>query len=458
MGIRRYAPLLLAAVVGSACTEQEQPDGVTGPAFKPPPPPNSATCDPNSLNSLISGYFPGNTSAAIKSIKDDMIDATTDPAKRAAAFEILEEIGKLSRNAEVTTDPEAGSDLTQGIIKCGGFGAAAFEPDFPTDPIYNFAPALTHASGGAFYVRGGNSEGTNTVVAALIESEDTEVLSGIAPVPNSTWASILAGNTGSEGRVLIYGYPVRDQSGVILDPLVFEWVTMPPAADFSPGAIVAICDGNPSTTAMVHETNVGVLAYVVGDPICTSPISVVMRESGWGPRALAARLARVLTPPALHAAVVATTGAGGTVTKAKSKFTIEGVETVQLNFDPSLPRNIFTSEMPVPVRVRATTVVDGVVEGVNGTCVYLTGENNNGTNTALDGNHDCDNEPPGAVSAITKSLPGGDAGYATFDLTVTKVGVLHITASSTDALGNTGVIGRDGQEFIPDVERTNIKP
>ena len=463
MGIRRFAPLLLAVVVASACNEQDQPDGVTGPQFKPAPPPNSSACDPNSLNSLISGYFPGGSTSAIKSLKDAMLAATTGSGKRDAGFAILDSIGALSRNPAFVVDPVAGSALTKGIIKCS-FAAGDFAPSFPLDPIYDFAPALSQATGGAFYVRGGSAGGTDTVVGALITAggTDTTVLSGIAPPPGQpqpTWAQILAVNSGSEGRVLIYGYPVDD------DPLVYEWATIPPAAEFSPGATVAVCDDNVATTAMVHETSVGVLAYSSGNPICGTKISLVLRESGWGPRALAARLARVvvssLTPPNLQAAVLPRSGSGGTITTVKSKFSTKPVVTVTLEFDPAPPRTMFIRQMPYIVRVRATTLVDGVKTGVNGTCVYLTGANNNGTNTALDGNHECENEPTGGVSAITESIEvGGNvtAGYAEFGLIATKTGALIITSSSTDESGTTGVVDRDGQTFVTDVERTNIKP
>jgi hypothetical protein len=471
MGTRRIAPLLLAVVVASACNEQEQPDGVTGPQFKPGPPPSASACDPGSLNSLINGYFPGGTSSDVKALKDAMIAATAGADKRDNGFQILDAIGSISRNPDYSLDPVAGSELTKGIIKCM-FDAITFSPTFPSNAIYNFAPALSHASGGAFYVRGGTSAGTDTVVGALIAPGDITVLSGVAPplasLPDAqpTWADILDGNTGSEGRVLIYGYPVRDTEGAMLDPLVYEWATIPPAAEFSPGAIVAVCDGNTATTAMVHETSVGVLAYSTGNAICGTEISMVLRESGWGPRELAARLARVLvsslTPPSLQAAVAARSGSGGTVTTVKSKFSTKPVETVTLSFDPAPPKTMFVRQMPYSVRVRATTPVDGVTTGVNGTCIYLVGSNNNGQNTALAGNHECDNEPPGAVSAITKSIEVGTnviAGYAEFALSVTKTGGLNITGTSTDATGKTGVVDRDGQTFIiTPIVKSNIKP
>ena len=67
MGIRRYAPLLLSVVAATACGEQEQSVGVTGLEFAKPQPP-SAACDANSLNSLISGYFPGSSGKPIKTL------------------------------------------------------------------------------------------------------------------------------------------------------------------------------------------------------------------------------------------------------------------------------------------------------------------------------------------------------------------------------------------------------
>ena len=473
MGIRKLAPLLIAGVLVSACSEEQQTESVTGPLSAARPTDPSA-CDPNSLNSLITGYFPGNTSTPIKSLKDAMIAATTGAAKRDEGFEILDSIGSLSRNQSYTVDPADGSALAQGVIKCM-FDAGQFSPDFPTDPIYDFAPALTPATGGAFYVRGGTSGGVDTVVGALITplggGQDITVLSGVAPpppaelgAPQLTWAQILAdSNPGSEGRVLLYGYPVSEPA----DPLEYEWATIPPAAVFSPGAIVAVCDDNTALDAMVHESNVGMLQYSSGNPICGSSISVVLKETGWGPRALAARLARVLvsslTPSTLQAAVVVgfKGGSGGTVTTVKSTFKTEQVDTITLEFLTALPKTIYISKMPYPVRVRATAVVDGEETGVNGTCVYLTGANNNGNFLELSGNHECDDEPPGSASVITKSIKIGNdvvAGYADFGLTVSKTGGLTVTATSTDADGTTGVVDRDGQVFIEDFVRTNVKP
>ncbi|CAN5717970.1 hypothetical protein BH24GEM1_BH24GEM1_07440 [soil metagenome] len=461
MGVRRLTPVLLMVAAIGACAEQDQSEDVTGPQFAPPIR-NATACVPNSLNSLISGYFPGSSSSYIKSLSQAMLSATTDAGKRDKGFEILDSIGSVSRKQ--TVDAVAGSDLTKGVIKCM-FNAAAFSPSFPSDPIYDFAPALSHPSGGAFYVRGGTTGGTETVVGASITSSphDTTVLSGVAPPSGSTWTSILATNTGSEGRVLLYGYRVG-----ATDPLVYEWATIPPAATFSPGAIVAVCDDNTATTTMVHETNVGVLEYSPVNAICGATISTALREAGPSPRPLAARLARVLvsamTPTSLHAAAVLATksGTGGTVTTVKSKFSTKPVEKVTLKFTVPPSKTMYLGNTYL-VEVRATAVVDGVSQGVNGTCVYLTGTNNNGQNTALTGTHDDSCHPlEGAAYKKTESKTlGGQptAGYAVFALEATKAGGLLITAgSSDDSDSDIGVIGRDGQTFQTDQVKINVKP
>ena len=271
-----------------------------------------------------------------------------------------------------------------------------------------------------------------------------------------TWAAALEGSPAK--KALVYGYQVTN------DPFVYEWATIPPATQFAGGALVALCDGNNPSTAMVHESNIGVLAYQSASPICDASYSVAIKETGWGPRALAARLAHVvvdaLQPQPLQALALKS-GTGGTATTFKSKFKKNAVETVSLAFAPDPPATMNVKKMPYAVRVLVTAAVNDPASGVNGVCVYLSGSTNNGTNTALAGNHECQNEPAGAVSVITKSdLVNGvlSAGVADFQLSVTKTGGLTITASSTDATGISGVVGRDGQTFVPDIARTNVKP
>jgi len=453
MAHRRVIPLLLAAVALGACGEQQAPESMAGPSLGGRPT-DPAVCDPNSLNSLISGYFPGNSGTAAKNAKDQMIAAAAgSDARLNAGFVVLQEIGGLSRSQAV--NGAAGSTLAQGIIKCM-YDAKSFTPTFPSDPIYNFAPALDANAGGAFYTRGsGTGDQTPAHGAAGVRSGTPDILSGVTPF-SGTWAAAL--DSSPAKKALIYGYQVTS------DPFVYEWATIPPATQFVGGALVALCDGNNPSTAMVHESNIGVLAYQSASPICDAPYSVAIKDTGWGPRALAARLAHVvvdaLQPQPLQA-LAGKSGTGGTATTFKSKFKKNAVTTVSLTFTQAPPATMNVKKMPYPVRVFASADVGDLSNGINGVCVYLTGATNNGTNTALTGSTDCDNTPTGGVSAITRSVViNGQlkAGYVDFSLGVTKTGQLIITASSTDAAGNTGVIQRDGQTFLAAVARTNVKP
>jgi hypothetical protein len=454
---RAFLLPLLAGLALGACGEQQTPESVAGPSLagKPTDP---AVCDPNSLNSLITGYFPGNSGAAAKNAKDQMLAATAGSAARVSAgFTVLQEIGNLSRAQDV--DTVAGSTLAQGIIKCM-YNAKSFAPTFPTDPIYNFAPALSANRGGAFYVRGAGSA-TTPVQAAVDIHTTPNILSGVNPL-DSTWAGALQGSPA--GMALIYGYRISGYP-VNNDPFVYEWATIPPATQFAGGAVVALCDDVDPSTAMVHESNIGVLAYQGVGAICAAEYSVTIKDTGWGPRALAARLARVVVdaiqPQPLQATSLGNAGTGGTASTFKSRFQKKTVDAVTLTFAPDPPATLNQSKMPYPVRVFVSSGVDDPSAGVNGVCVYLTGATNNGTNTAITGNTECENTPAGGVSAITRSVQiNGQpkAGYADFSLSVTKTGQLIITASSTDGTGKTGVVGRDGQTFVNDVARTNVKP
>jgi len=462
MGTRRLLYPLLAALAMAACGEQQQPESVAGPSLAGGKPVNPAACDPNSLNNLITAYFPGSSSNAIKNLKDALIAAGPEtPNGLTAGFAILREIGNLSRNQ--TVDLAAGNLLAQGIIKCTFKATNATNfPNFPDSSIYNFTSALDAFAGGAFYVRpGGTATDKEPVQGALnIDTDTPNIQSGVAPLGTATWTSVLSGNSLGGGKALIYGYQVDD------DPFTYEWATIPPATTFSPGAVVALCDGDASNL-MLHESNIGVLAFQSTENICpAATYSLAVRQAGWGPRALAARLARVVVdafqPTPLQATtIVGNLGTGGTASTFKSKFLKDQIDTVTLAFTPDPSAVLRIKDMPIPVRVFVSSDVEDASNGVNGVCVYLTGANNNGTPTILSGNRECDNTDPRGVSVITKSvLINGQpkAGFADFQLTVGSPGQLIISASSTDNTGTTGVVDRNGQIFVSDVVKVNVKP
>jgi hypothetical protein len=454
MGVSRLPYLLLSVAVLSTACGDSQRDTVTGPEFKPGPPPGA--CNFGGLPTLVRSYFPGSRQNAIVGLAGSMESAgqfTT--VARDYGFQIMDSIGFLSRDASVSSDAPAGATLTVALINCMFSDASDFT--YPTGALPDLTKALTKANGGAYYVRGAGRNGLGVAGADFTNPSDTTVLSGVAPPVGGSWSAILAGNAGSEGRALIYGYIVA--SG----PLEFEWATVPSSVEFNPGALVALCDDDNDPRTMVHESSIGVLAYTSGNAICGAPQASAML-GGWGPRALAARLVRVIgnavRPAPLQATMLTKTGTGGTATTFKSKFRNRPVSAVTFAFK-QVDKVIYTSQQPVTVIVRATTSVGGVTTGVNGVCVYVTGSNNNGQGTGLVGPSECDNTPDGGLSAKTQSLTtanGLEAGYATFSLAVTKTGGLVLTASSTDASDVTGVLDRSGQTFADAVAKINVKP
>ena len=449
MSTPRASVLLLAALALAACDERQGSDLVAGPSLAPPV--NPQACAPTTLNSLISGYFPGNSGAAAKTAKDQMLAAAVGSDDRLnAGFVVLQEIGTLSRNQVV--DGVAGSNLAQGIIKCM-YDVSTFLPSFPSNAIYNFAPALAADAGGAFYTRGDGTGTENPVHGAAGAVTGTpDILSGVTPF-TGTWAAGLAGSPAK--KALIYGYKVTN------DPFVYEWATIPPATNFANGALVALCDGNDPSTAMVSESNIGVLAYQSASPICDASYSVAIKETGWGPRALAARLAHVVVDamqPQPLQALALKSGTGGTATTFKSKFKKNPVTTVTLTFTQTPKAKPKVGET-VTAEVRATTLIDGVATGVNGVCVYLKGANNNGTGTSLSGVTDsrCQTIPEW-VGDYTESK-NLQAGYAAYSFSVTKTGGLSLIATASDDNDNPiGVVGRNGQTFVGATFKMNVNP
>jgi hypothetical protein len=449
MGTRSVVACLGLSLALAACSERQAPESVAGPSLAGNPT-DPAACDPNSLNSLLAAYFPGNSGSAAKTAKDAMIAATVGSNERLnQGFVVLQEIGNLSR--EQAVDTVAGSNLAQGTIKCM-YNTTTFTPSFPSDPIYNFAPALAADHGGAFYTRGGGTGDEAPVHgAAGVITGTPDILSGVNPL-TGTWATVLAGSPA--GKALIYGYQVTS------NPFVYEWATIPPATQFAGSAVVALCDGSNASTAMVHESNIGVLAYQSASPICDATYSLVMKETGWGPRALAARLAHVvidaLQPQPLQA-VALKSGTGGTATTFKSKLSkqpvsTQGVTLTGLQVPPALIKGTspgFT--FPVKYQVSASG------KALFGTCVFMLGANNNGAPTALTGPRTSACPPPAGVDpTAVLSVETTSANDPTFTIAdfgqtgVTKNGGIVFTVFAD-------VKDRDGGSASL-IYKSNVKP
>ncbi len=375
-----------ATLVLAACTERE-PESTTGPEFAP-----TTTDACGFSNSLVSGYFPGSRQSYMLTVKSRMASSTQASQKRTYGFELMDSIGSVSRNTAFSTDPAAGAQLTIAIIGCV-FPNNSFT--YPTNALNDFTKALNRAAGGAYFVRGGGSSfsGRGATILGTIGGVAGN-LSGIAPSTGSTsdnWTNMLSGNgTSVVQGVLFYGYDARTAP---TGPVLYEWATVPSEPSFNPAAVVSVCDENPANP-VVHEEAVGVLFYVSSN-ICDTQQSLAMGEAGWGPKALAARLGRVLadalTPAPLQATTLAITSGGGkTSTLPKSKFGKKSLTSLNVAWreDPIAPGSTWNGTSLAqarPVSATASAIVDESNAAVFGFCAYLSGNNNNGTPTARRG-------------------------------------------------------------------------
>jgi hypothetical protein len=449
------APRWLNAVAATAilalvaCGERE-PGSTTGPEFADRG--NTSAC--GFSNSLITNYFPSSRQSKILSLKQSMGNAGQGTTSaRTFGFEIMDSIGSVSRSFSVS--PAAGAQLTLALISCMFDEASTFT--YPeNNAIAAFTAALNSAAGGAYYVRGGGSAGADaagrsaTVLGATHPMVGAAVnLSGIKPTSGS-WTTMLAGNSSSEGRALIYGYSVPNTP-----TLVYDWASVPSAVTFAPAAVVSVCDEDNSGTAMVHEEDIGVLAYVE-TTICDQTQSLTSVELGWGPKALAARLGRIvvngLTPEPLQAAVLLTRGGGTTTTIPKSKFGKRTVSTLTLAWKDQ-PLAVIKGTAPATT-IPISFTVSASGSPIAGTCAYLAGSNNNGTPTMLIGprNSACTNPPNGDATALSVLVQpySATASLADFgQVGVTKTGGILF-------VGIADVLNRDGSGSIS--IKANVKP
>jgi hypothetical protein len=436
-----YAVAAAATLVLAACSERE-PESTTGPNLAP-----TATDPCGFSNSLVTGYFPSSRQSFMLSVKQSMANSVQVSQKRILGFQIMDSIGSVSRNTAFSTSPAAGAELTVAIIGCIFPDNTFSYPDL-TNGLSDFTKALNSAAGGAYYVRGGGGSNLGrgaTILGTTTPASASGNLSGIAPFAGSSsanWTTMLSGNGTSVGQgVLFYGYNVNAATPGA--SVLYEWATIPSELTFSPVAVVSVCDENPSNP-VVHEEDVGVL-FSVTSPICDTQRSLTMIQ-GWGPKALAARLGRVLadalTPAPLQATTLAFTSGGGTTSKLpKSKFGKKSLTAVNANWvndpaDPGLTWNGTSSSYTRPVSAAVSADVGGSdVDAAVRFCAYLSGTNNNGTPTALrtdlpQPEPECTTPPngdPKALSVLTTRLTD-ETSIADFgNVWVTKTGTLTIT-------------------------------
>ncbi len=459
MARRLLCSVALGVTVALAACSDSDPQGTTEPQFDRPGSPSTTNACTIS-NTLVNNYFQGSAAQVIRALKDQLPAAGQGTSgARTIGFQIMDSIGAVSRRSS-NANAGAGAALTIALIPCMFANASDFT--YPTNATADFTKALTSANGGSYFVRGGgtggaDSTGRSAAIVGTTSAPSTDGnLSVLAPSTGS-WTTMLAGNTSSEGRALIYGY-LASAAGA---PIQYEWATIPSGLNFSPDAVVTVCDGDLSASAMILTEAVGVLAYKATELCTNSAQSITAVPTGWGPRALAARLGRILTgavaPEPLHAAALLS-GTGGTTSKIPRSIVsklLVGTNGVSLDWVSKPPAVINGTATlagggtKFPVSFNASAAGNSIA----GFCAYLVGQNNNGTPTELVGPRDaaCTALGSAALSVLVQSTSSDAVALADFgQVGVTKVGGIVFT-------GFVQVVGRAGSGGTPPA-KSNVKP
>jgi hypothetical protein len=390
----------------------------------------SSPCDFQHIGQLANSFFKPPRQQVVKGLVDTLAAKSLySVAEKNAGFDIMLAMDSaLNVDAPSTVaDPAAGSNLINHLLLCmynPTSEAGAYPASFPD----TFNVALTASLTGAFAHR---TSGTAPVYARSATS--TFGFSGIAPL-SPGW-----GVTGTPARVVFYGRPAT--TGTSVDPLTYDWRTIPHNASFNPEIIVAVCvdaQATGNTTLMLNEQGVAVLSFVdagfLPPPACSSSNTALL--GGNRPFQLARGLiglgSRLFTPTPLMAAVLNPGGVGGTSKRCCSKVGVKPVPSVSAtlsNVKNRIQANI--ERFSLLVTAKAGT------DFVNGTKFTLSTTVNSGTNTsvrvALPGT-------PCSQGAVPEGITGtgtNSAGtYLFTNLCFTNTGNVYI-------VGTANVEGRD---------------
>jgi len=427
--MRRLWPLLaLGGVLAVAGCSDDKDQTPTAPSFKPAPPPLPYACDFNQVKNLVTMFFSPPTQQTAQGYESKMETylAQSDSAV-FYGFKIMELIGQASRTATISLT--TGSSLTKALTKCMFDAAAESYTSLSSNGIDGvlFENALDFANGGVYFVVGTDFTNSPDVLSGKLTGTR---LSAVAPGPATvatdgsftlgSWTSVLASNNTTElgkGKALVYGYPTSTN----LATLEYELATIAPLVQFTPYALVSICDGSTDQSSMVRESNFGVLAFSTAN-LCGLP------------------------------------DATGTATGFRSKFSNKLVGTLNLTYNDAPPSPWKLSSQPFPVSVWVSVPdVGKTTIGVFGVCMYLTGTNNNGQlldfTTDVGASHDpaCITPPIDApylsvktqASSVSQTL--ADFGK----VSISKTGTLTLTVTAD-------VIDRSGSGIL--VRKISVKP
>jgi hypothetical protein len=400
-----WSAVVLVAAVASGCGERSRP---LPPSARAPSVSLSNSlafgCDFGVLSQLAGNYF---SEAELTLVQGEISQMQSLGAFSTGAqdtgFTIM---SRIAANVNAgNTDATDASSLTNGLLACMYNNPADLPAAFPED----FTVATDPAQHGAYGVRGG---ATDPDTAVLFSRPFTSPFSGTAPPPGTTWAGMLGGDPAPQ-RLLVYGRPGSS-------PDSYDWRVVPRSTVFSPGIIIGVCvDPFANATSLVHESNIGVLAFVNAqfmDLSTCSPTSAMRPVAG--PLEFARGAVRwgvsLFAPSALFAKTLID-GLGGSTGGVHSEFGPERVDTVTLTFTVQ-PTDIDLGQIIAPpVVIQATHASTG--SAVANVAISLTAGPNNGKPAHL----------LGTLTQVTNA-----SGLATFpDLSETKPGAYILNASGT---------------------------
>ena len=410
----RWLYLALGGVFAiAACSDQGQAPP-TAPEFKVTPDP--LACDFGQVKNLVNSYFspPNQATGQLASGYESSMESAgaQQPGAISNGFAIMDLVGRVSRSSSPAS-ATVGSKLSIALTKCMFDAHAAVYKDLADgDGIdsVRFDLALNHTGGGVYYVVGDGYDisTTQSVPNVLNGKVGNTKLSAAAPGPTTVtsplvftlgnWTDLLdtTANAFEGRRALVYAYPVSQTPTI-----VYEWATIDPLTEFRPYALVSICDNSPDPTQMVLEAGVGALAFSAAN-LCGLPDGT------------------------------------GTAGSFRSHFNSDPVSGIHIEWITPPPAKMKVGKA-YPAIARATFSHNGVLTGVNGSCLLLSASNNNGQPLALTGTNECDSPSTTQLAALTKTDPATNlAGYAKYSVTATKSGGLTFTLSGFEVVGRTG--------------------
>ena len=273
---------------------------------------------------------------------------------------------------------------------------------------------------------------------------------------------MLAGNTSSEGRALIYGYLASDPGA----PIQYEWATIPSGSTvppgpsgltFSPEAVVTVCDNDLSASAMILTEAVGVLSIRQHRSLQYAPVP------DRAPDGLGSESSRRAARPDAGRRRYARAPSRHCASRRDRRHHVKDPEEHRAEAYGlgGRPRPSWANKPPAtingtaPNTFAASVNVNAAGNAILGVCAYMIGKTNNGTPTQLVGpkHADCASPPGGGtdyLSVLVQNTGSTTASLADFgQVGITKTGGIDLTVT-------VQVQGRAGTGSI--TTRSNVKP